>query len=525
MNKMKKYIYSTLLVIAASAAFAEIKMSAIFGNDMMFQQNKPINIWGSADANSRVKVSFNAKDAETKADASGKWEVSLPAQKASFEPKKLAVFENGKLEKEFSNILVGEVWIAGGQSNMEWKVKSSSDKLKAIESAKKLNGKMRYFLQSSDAYSKVPKSEFQEGSKWIIVNETNVGGTSAVGFYFAERLLDDLNVPVGLIYAAKGGSRMVAWTDKETILRGWSKHHADIVKLLETYDEAAYQKAKKTYDEKIAEYNATVAKAEKEGKKPPKKHWELQYYVPSKESPTVQEKTPTLHFNGKIAPMRNFSVRGVLWYQGESDSYGNLLKNYNKSFEMLINSWRKSLKDDELPFLQVQLASFGLLKDWAPTREAQYQNTKLFKNVYMSQTVDSGAESDIHPRDKTIVGRRLEKVALDKIYNVKSVKSDAPIVESIEYLGDNAVVSFNGMGAKVVCKGDVRGFEILIDGKWVPAKAEFKNGKVVVKSTDNKVIDGVRYLWKNWTLPEVCIYGDNEMPAIPFERFKKNAGI
>ena len=522
---MKKYISTTLLIFVSSAVFAKIQMPAIFGDNMMFQQGKSLNIWGKADAGSTVKAMFNSFSKTVKTDDNGNWEISLPAQKASFSPAKLTVFENGKLEKEFSNILVGEIWIAGGQSNMEWKVKSSTDSAKAKENAKKLAGKMRYFLQSSNGYSKVPKTEFQKGAKWIIVDDSNVGNTTAVGFYFAERLLADLNVPVAIIYASKGAASMATWTDKETLMSGWTKNHkpyVDILKTLETYDDAAYQKAKKAHQEKLAKHNAAVAKAKKEGKKPPSVAWDFRY-APSPESPIQDFRTPAIHFNGKIAPMRNFSVRGVIWYQGESDAASEvLLEHYTESFGMLIDSWRKSLEDENLPFLQVQLASYKRAKNWAPAREAQYQNTLLFKNVYMSQTIDSGEEYDIHPKDKTIVGSRLEKIALEKIYKVSNVKSDAPVAKSVKYSGNKAIVSFDGKGSSIVCKGEARGFEVLTDGKWNPANAEFVKGKVVVKSTDNKTIDGVRYLWKNWTLPEACIYGSNDMPAIPFEKLRNN---
>ncbi len=532
---MKKYISSALIIIAASALFGEIKMPAIFGDNMMFQQEKSINIWGSAEPNSSVKAEFNGKKTEVKADAKGNWKMSLPTEKASFNAKKLAISENGKVEKIFKNILVGEIWIAGGQSNMEWKVKNSTDKEKAKENAKKLNGKMRYFLQSSGGFSKTPKTEFQDGAKWIIVDDTNVDNTSAVGFYFAERLLKDINVPVAIIYASKGAANMATWTDKQTLLNGWTKDYkpfADLIKALETYDEKTYQEALAKHKEKLAKHDAAVAKAKKEGKKPPKVSWDFRY-PPSKESPVFDFKTPTVHFNGKIAPMRNFAVRGVIWYQGESDANKNLLNNYSDSFGMLIDSWRKSLDDANLPFLQVQLASFETGSDWARARYAQLRNTKIFKNVYMAPIVDSGEKHDIHPKDKTIVGSRLEKIALDKIYGKKEIVSNAPEVKSVRIKkdvnnynskfgkiakskGDTAIVTFKTFGKKLVAKGEARGFEVLVDDKWIPAKAELKGNIVKVKSPNGKKIKSVRYLWMSWTKPHVWLFNEDGLPALPF---------
>ena len=171
---MKKYGIAILALAAATLAFAEIKMPAIFGHKMMFQQERPINIWGTAKPNSEVKAMFNFKYTTTKADKQGNWKMALPAETASFRELALVVYEDGIPSLEFTKILVGEIWIAGGQSNMEWKVSQSSDRAKAKANAKKLNGKMRYFMQSSDVYSKVEKDQFQNRAHWLSVDENNV---------------------------------------------------------------------------------------------------------------------------------------------------------------------------------------------------------------------------------------------------------------------------------------------------------------------------------------------------------------
>ncbi len=532
---MKKYIYSALVIFATSSLFGEIKMPSIFGDNMMFQQEKPIRIWGSAEPNATVKAEFNGKQTQVKADTKGEWEMSLPAEKASFDAKKLIVSENGKVNKTFKNILVGEIWIAGGQSNMEWKVKNSTDKEKAIENAKKLNGKIRYFLQSSGGYSKVPKMEFQKGAQWIIVDDKNVEKTSAVGYYFAERLLKDLNIPVAIIYASKGGTHMAAWTDKETLLNGWTKNYktfTDIIKTLETYDNTAYQKAVTAHKEKLAKHDKAVAEAKKAGKKPPSVPWYFRY-PPSTESPIPDYKTPIIHFNGKIVPMRNFVVRGVIWYQGESDAgTTEQLKNFTESFGMVIDSWRRFMQAPDLPFLQVQLASFGTTADWATARQAQLKNTKVFKNVYMAPIIDCGEKHDIHPKNKTTVGERLEKIALAKIYGRTDIVADAPEVESVtikngnsvkskfakkfKNKGDEAIVTFKTFGKKLIGKGEPRGFEVLVGDKWVKANASLKGEIVTVKSPNGEKIKAVRYLWSSWTIPNVWLYNEDGLPALPF---------
>ncbi|MBO5254208.1 MAG: hypothetical protein J6B07_00095 [Opitutales bacterium] len=519
---MKKYSLAILAFVTATLAFAEIKMPAIFGHKMMFQQQQPINIWGTAKPNSEVKAMFNFKYTTTKADANGNWKMVLPAEHASFREFALVVYEDDIPNIEFTNILVGEVWIAGGQSNMEWKVERSSDKEIAKKNAKNLNGKMRYFMQSSNGYSKVEKDEFQKGAHWMSVNENNVCSTSAVGYYFAERLIEDLNVPVGIIYASKGATRMDCWTDKQTLLKGWGKDFAQVggmIKTLENYTDAQYQKLLKAHKEKVAKHDAKVAKAKKEGKPIPTVAWDFRY-PPSSESPEKDFRTPTIHFNGKIAPMRNFGVRGVLWYQGESDANGEFLKHYTESFGMLIDCWRKRLQNKNLPFIQVQLASYETKSDWAKAREAQYQNTKLYKNVYMAPIIDTGEEKNIHPHDKTTVGARMEKIALDKIYNRAEYASDFPVMKSVQFKGNEAVVSFNTFGRKLTGKGDARGFEILVDGKWQKANVILSGENVIAKVADDKTIAGVRYLWNNWISPQAWLFNGDGIPVIPFSTSK-----
>lgn len=519
---MKKQILVLIAALFAASAFAEVKMPAIFGDNMMFQQQKPINIWGTAKPNAQVKAMFNFKYTTTTADSGGNWKMTLPAESASFSPKALTVFEDNVPSLVIKNILVGEIWLAGGQSNMEWKTRATTDVESARKNAAKLAGKMRYFMQSSNGYSKVEKTEFQKGAHWIIVDAKNVDGTSAVGYYFAERLIADLKVPVGIIYAAKGAANMATWTDKQTLLSGWTKTYEPyiaLIKALENYDAVAYMKAIAAHKKKVAAYEERVKRAKAEGKPVPGKSWDFNY-GPSKESPECDFKTPMIHFNGKIAPMRNFAFRGVIWYQGESDSGDVRVKHYTESFGMLIDSWRKSLGNPELPFLQVQLASYGAInRPWELAREAQFQNTKKFKNVYMACIIDTGEEKNIHPHDKTTPAARLERIALQKIYGF-NVNSDAPEVKTAEFSGDTAKVFFNDFGAGLTFKGEPRGFEVLVEGEWQPATASLENGVVVVKSKSGEPVRGVHYLWKNWVSPEASLFSKDGLPAIPFEKLK-----
>ncbi len=519
---MKKFIF-ILIIFSISAVFAEVKLPSIFGDNMMFQQNAPINIWGTSSSNASISVKFGKIEAEVKADKNGQWQVSLPQQKASFKTRTLTISENGNVQKVFGNILVGEIWIAGGQSNMEWKIRASAEKDKAIESTKELNGNMRYFMQSSEGFSRLPKNEFQKDAKWITIDANNVEGTSAVGYWFAKNLMKNLNVPVAIIYSAKGGSRMATWTSKEAILNGWtknSKKYVDMIKTLEAYDNNAYQKTLKAHNEKISKHKKAVEKAKKEGKKAPKVDWTFNI-APTSESPFLSFRTPTIHFNGKIAPMRNFSTRGVIWYQGESDAAEiETTKNFTASFGMVIDSWRKSMGNSSLPFLQVQLPSYADQATWDKVRQAQVENTKVYKNVFLIPSIDTGEEHNIHPKSKIVIGQRLGKLALNKVYNKKDIPADAPVVSDVKINGKEATVCFETFGRKLIGKGSPRGFEILVKGKWVYANAQLKENFVIVKSSNGEEIKAIRYLCQKWTLPLVWLFNEDGMPAIPFSKIK-----
>ena len=520
LKNMKKICSILVIAAAAMSVFAEVKMPAIFSNNMVFQQGKPINIWGTAKPNSLVKAYFNFKFTETKADKNGKWEMSLPAEKASYKNYALTMFEDGFPSKKISNILVGEVWIAGGQSNMEFRVNRSCDFEKAKVSADKLYGKLRYFLQSSAGFSRVPKTEFQPGAKWIEVDGKNVELMSAVSFYFAEKLIPALDVPVAIVYSSKGAASMETWSERGKILQTpWGKKEfAQAFKDLDAYDQAKYKKLLAAHKKKMADRAALIAKCKAENKPVPKVRWDFSI-PPNDQSPQYDYKTPSLHFNGKIVPLGHFAVRGVIWYQGEGNAGGEKVGHFSDSFRVLIESWRDSLGDADLPFLQVQLASYGTTSQWPRARQAQYENTKLFKNVYMAPICDTGQKDDIHPVQKTIPGQRLADIALAKIYG-KNICADAPVLKAVSYDGDTATVKFQTFDGPLAVKGKPRGFETLSNGKWAPANVSVNGGDVLVKSADGSEIRGVRYAWKCWNAPEVCLFGNNGFPALPFESLK-----
>ena len=212
--KVRCLLYFIAAVAWSYPLTAEIKLPEIFSDGMVFQRNMPVKIWGTADANSQVDVEFNGKKCSAKAGADGKWTLNLPPMEASDSPRKMNISENGKPAKTVSDILVGEVWILGGQSNMEWILSQTDDAKKAIARSNYPN--IRYFKMDSNRITE-KEQYFIPGGKWIHSNPKDSGSFSAVGFYFGEKLHKDLKVPVGLVNVCKGGTSMRAWTPAEYI--------------------------------------------------------------------------------------------------------------------------------------------------------------------------------------------------------------------------------------------------------------------------------------------------------------------
>jgi len=333
--------------------------------------------------------------------------------------------------------------------------------------------------------------------------------------------MKDIDVPVALISTPLGGTAMRTWIPESLF---------DKVPFLKS-DLAAFKKEKAAYDYKaalekwnkgVADYNAAVAKAKADGKKIPERPTAIRSR-PSEISPRRAQSTPCYNYNAKIAPIAGFAVRGFLWYQGESDANDASLPSFEEQFSLLINSWRSAWGSKNLPFMFVQLASFTIKPDWAETRWAQYKTSKSVPLVYMANIIDCGEEKDIHPKDKTTVGNRLEHLALRHVYKMTNIHADAPEMKSVSVGGNAATVAFDTFGGKLVGKGEAKGFELLVGGKWVAAASAQILGadKVVVKAPEGAAVEGVRYLWKNWARPEVWLYNQDGLPAVSFTSLKK----
>lgn len=530
---MKKLFVAAVFaaIFFRSVSLAEIKMPRLFSDGAVLQCGKPLKIWGTAAPDSKVEVVFGGRSATAKADSSGEWSVQLPAFEASKTPREMTVSENGRAAKKISDILVGEVWVLGGQSNMAWPLKPTKDSLEAIGRADYPT--IRCFRSSKQALpdiyagkkfgmfersslcslslARTPQKDSPEGSAWERATPQNVPIWSAIGFHFAEKLAADLDVPVGLLFTPLGGSPMIAWipesaADGNALMKARAKSFR---KLLRAWDNGGYEKAKAEYDAKIAKLAAAKGKIDRSG-------GYRDYVPPSKDSPYAESSTPFFNYNAKVAPLSGYAVRGILWYQGESDAYKATEEKFGGQLRLVIDVWRKCFGDAKLPFLQVQLSSYGRSACWPEVRAAQLAASRNIENVYTVCSIDAGDKKDVHPRDKETVASRLEKVALSQVYGKKIPSPFSPVFKEAEFDGSRVVVSVDDFGRGLKTDGKLRGFEVLCGGKWTAANAEMDGGKIAVESSDSSRADGVRYLWRQYPQDDVCVRNSDGLPLFPF---------
>jgi sialate O-acetylesterase len=494
----------SLTLLAAMPAAADVKLPAIIGNNMVLQQDMKDPIWGWAEPGEKVTVSIGDQKAEATADAKGMWKVALNPLKAGG-PLEMTVA--GKNTIKVTNILVGEVWVCSGQSNMEMSVKSSNDSDKEILEAK--FPKIRLFLLTK-ATAPVPLPDAK--GQWVECSPESVPGFSAAAYFFGRDLLNVLNVPVGLIGTYWGGTPAEAWTSMPTL-----EKDPDLKVMVDRMKDnvAKFPQTKenweKTRDEQTAKWKAAVAKAKADGKQPPR-----QPQAPI--DPNFSPNSPATLYNGMIAPIVPYGIRGAIWYQGESNAGRSY--QYRKLFPAMITDWRKSWGQGDFPFFFVQLANFMARKDqpgdsgWAELREAQSMTLSL-PNTGQAVIIDIGDATNIHPKNKQDVGHRLA-LAAEKIAYGKDVVFSGPTYDSMKADGSKVVLTFKNVGGGLVAKGDkLTGFAIAgEDKKFVWADAKIEGATVVVSAKEVEKPVAVRYAWAD--NPECNLYNKEVIPASPF---------
>lgn len=464
----------SLLLLCTSPLFSQITLPKILGHNMVLQQQKKVPVWGTAAAGEKISVTFAEQTKTTIADKSGNWSVKLNAMKASFTPRDMTV--KGKNTIVLKNILVGEVWLCSGQSNMEYAMRKYSKFQIAVKGNKPPeddlntanNTNVRIFLDRRKYMDPSP-----EHTGWESAMRRPLVDFSAVGYYFAKDLYAKLNVPIGMISAAVPGSRIEPWI----------------------------QASKMEIEPKL-----------KNGK--------------------ILDKLSTdggdsgKFYDTMIQPLIPFALKGMLWYQGESNCFLNENIRYAYKLKTLIESWRSDWQDKKLPFYFVQIApyNYSTSKDRPLTAEQlpefweaqelalQLKNTAM---VTITDLVDSTA--DLHPGYKWEVGRRLSLVAANKAYNLKDVVYSGPVFQKMKIVNNTIEITFSNTGSGLTSRNGkpLDWFSIAgADGKFLPAKAEIKDNKVIVSSSEVQHPYEVRFGWNE--AAQSNFINKEGLPAVPF---------
>jgi sialate O-acetylesterase len=500
--RIAAHFLAVAVIVIPAAALADVKLPAIFSDQMVLQRGMKVPVWGWADPGEAVSVTIANQKQSATADDKGHWRVSLEPI-SSDEPQTMVV--EGRNRLEVKDILVGEVWICSGQSNMEFKVKDSWNGDLDVASAN--HPKIR-LLNVKGPGSQETVEDFH--GRWDVCSPKTVGNFSAVGYFFGRELHEQLDVPIGLIDNSWGGSACEAW-----IRRDRMEGNPLYQPTLETQDKlAADPDPKAKFDEKLKDWEARAAAARAEGKpEPANKPWW--------NDPVNGQCRAANLYHGRIEPIKPFAIRGVIWYQGETNA-GRAFQ-YREMFPLLIQSWRDDWAQGDFPFYWVQLTNYNPRQPqpgdawWPELREAQTMTLDRVSNTGQAVIVDLGEAADIHPRDKVDVARRLVRWALARDYG-RDVVYQSPRFDSMEKKDGAILIHFKdvGGGLRTVDAPSLEGFAIAgADHKWVWANAKII-GKDQVEVRSEKVAEpvAVRYAWAD--NPACNLYNTAGLPVTPF---------
>lgn len=491
----------------AVAGAGELKVATIFSDHLVLQRDKPVPVWGWADAGEMVTVEFAGQKQTAVADAVGKWMAKLEPMKANAQPQEMIVRGAEKdRQRAVKDILVGEVWLGSGQSNMAMTVARSND-FEAEKAAAKLP-LIRMFKEESGA---AQQAQADSRGSWLVCSPENVGGFSATLYFFGRELYRELNVPIGLVNSSVGGTPIESWVAADVQQQIPELKAATEKQLADdgAFDEA---EARSRYERALARWKKEAAEAKSAGKPAPRR--------PTDPLATRQRRGgPGGLFNGKIAPLIPFAIRGILWYQGEANAQPDKSKLYGYQLSALVTDWRRRW-GEELPIAWVQLPNFERNgEDWMQVREAMLETLKLHKTG-MAITVDIGDPKDIHPKNKQDVGRRLAMWALGSVYGKAGAATSGPLPIGHEIRGSEVAVTFDHADGGLVAKGGpLTGFEIAGENRrWKPASARIDGDTVIVSSPEVKKPVAVRYAWA--ADPKCNLFNGKGLPASPLRTDK-----
>lgn len=484
-------ILAETVFTAISKKYTEVKLAPIFSDNMVLQRNKSIVIWGKGTPNNRVTVTIGKASESTVVQNNGAWQAILPAMPAGG-PHTIKV-DDGVTTKAISNILIGEVWLCSGQSNMAFELSQSHEAELAIENAN--NNQIRLYNMKEiaatdnsewddDVLNKINELQYYNPTTWTISSKQSAAKFSAVGYYFGVMLQKELNVPIGLIHNAIGGSTTESWIDRYTL-----EHNPILVDLL-------YNWSNNDFIDSWVRGRASINT--KQSDNPHQRH----------------PFHPAYLFESGIAPINRLNIAGVIWYQGESNAHNVEL--HEELLPSLVRSLRNTWNDDQLPFYYAQLSGMKFGREtWGHFRDSQRRLLYNIPNSGMAVTSDIGEENDVHPTKKKEVGERLARWALADTYNKSLVKS-GPLLDNIEIVGNTIVVRFQHVKKlKTSDNKPVRELEIAGRNKiYKPATAIIKGNALHVSSNEVEHPYFIRYAWSSFS--EGNLVNEKQLPASTF---------
>ncbi|MEP3478084.1 MAG: sialate O-acetylesterase [Fuerstiella sp.] len=488
-----------------STANAELQLAALFSDSMVIQRDQPVKVWGWATAGSEVKVAIDGQQHIATADDRGKWTTDLSKMPAGG-PYTLTVSDDTDTVT-IKDILVGEVWLCSGQSNMAMTVARSKNAAKETANAK--HPQIRMFKVTS-GHSMAPKEKC--AGEWTVCRPSTVGNFSATAYFFGRRLHKELNVPIGLINSSVGGTSVESWTSMPAQSKVAAiQPRLDAWKASDSKFDAATAKTK--YEAALARWKTKVADARAKGNKTPRKP-----SLPT--APRNDRNYPANLFNGKINPLVGYSIKGAIWYQGENSSGRGFSHLYGDQLSTLINDWRSRWGRGDFPFAWVQLPNFRAAQKqpsetngWSLVQEGMLKTLSL-SHTGMAVTIDVGEAKDIHPKDKQSVGHRLAQWALADVYQ-KDMIAMGPIYHSSKIEGSKVIIDFKFADGLMSKTDKPEGFAICgPDKKFVWADATIDGNSVIVSSKQVSEPVSVRYAWA--ANPKFSLFNKAGIPASPF---------
>ena len=504
----KNTILLPFLTFLAASGFshADVRLPAVFSDHMVLQRDTAVPVWGWADPGEQVTVSIAGQTQTATAGQDGKWTVKLNKLKAGDQ---LALTVKGKNTLKVEDVLVGDVWLGSGQSNMAMTVNRAKDYDQEMAAAN--FPKLRMFTVARNPQ---PKAQSDCQGKWEICSPDTVGAFSATAYFFGREVHQKLGVPVGLINSSYGGTSVEAWTsmaaqaklpEYKMIAASW------VAQTSVPWDQA---KADAQYEKQLAAWKAKAKEAKAKGGKVAR--------APRKPvDPRLSQNYPANLYNGMIAPLIPYALKGAIWYQGENNANKGFAKLYGLQLATLIKDWRARWGYD-FPFAWGQLPNFKKPQvepvettGWVLVREGMLNTLKL-PHTGMAITVDIGEAGDIHPKNKQEAGQRLALWALGDVYHQKGVASSGPLLAGHQVRGKEIVLSFKHADGGLQAKdGELKGFAIAgADQKWHGAKARIDGDKVIVFSDDVAQPAAVRYAWAD--NPNCNLFNGAGIPAAPF---------